>query len=142
LSPTPPFNERSGSVSPDGRWLLYDASPSGATQVYVRTFPNTSTSQWQVSSAGGMWPKWARDGKAIFFENPRRLELVRVEVLPGPTFQLGEQRVVTSLEGILSWDVAPDGKRIIAAREPRPPSDNLVVVENLLVELKGKEAKR
>jgi len=34
-----PFNERNGSVSPDGRWLAYEANDSGRVEVYVRPFP-------------------------------------------------------------------------------------------------------
>ena len=34
-----PFAERNGIVSPDGRWLAYEANDSGRFEIYVRPFP-------------------------------------------------------------------------------------------------------
>src|SRR6185503_11112718 len=41
-----PFNERNGEVSPDGRWLAYDANNSGRFNIYVRPFPDVSSGYW------------------------------------------------------------------------------------------------
>ena len=51
----------SGSVSPDGRWLLYTLSVSGRNDVFVRTLPieaggSAAAGRWQVSSSGGGQP--------------------------------------------------------------------------------------
>ena len=34
-----PFAERNGIVSPDGRWLAYEANDSGQFEIYVRPYP-------------------------------------------------------------------------------------------------------
>ena len=34
------FGERNGEVSPDGRWLAYEANDSGRFEIYVRPFPD------------------------------------------------------------------------------------------------------
>src|SRR4029453_4183432 len=43
-----PFNERNGEVSPDGRWLAYEADDSGQFNIYVGPFPAVSSGYWQV----------------------------------------------------------------------------------------------
>ena len=104
----------------------------------MRPFPNTTESLTQVSTGGGMQPKWSRDGSEIFFANGKR-ELVSVGVLPGRSFAVGVPRVLFSLQGTSEWDVAPDGKRFIMLRDregqQRP---KLIVVENFFEELKAK----
>src|SRR5258707_1166321 len=61
------FDERNGIVSPDGRWLAYESNSSGSFEIYVRPFPNVGGGQWQVSTAGGRQPLWARSGKELFY---------------------------------------------------------------------------
>ena len=61
------FDERNGIVSPDGRWLAYESNSSGPFEIYVRPFPNVGGGQWQVSTAGGTQPLWARSGKELFY---------------------------------------------------------------------------
>src|SRR5205814_9819599 len=56
------FNERWGSISPDGRWMLYGSDESGRFEVYVQSFP-VPRSKYQVSLGGGAYPTWRRDGR-------------------------------------------------------------------------------
>jgi Tol biopolymer transport system component len=53
------------AFSPDGHWVAYQS----AGQIYVRRFPDTGE-QWQISTAGGGFPKWSRDGKSVFYTGP------------------------------------------------------------------------
>ena len=62
-----PFSERNGEVSPDGRWLAYEANDSGRFDIYVRPFPDVSSGYWQVSTDGGTRPLWARNGQELFY---------------------------------------------------------------------------
>ena len=55
-----PFTEQNGIVSPDGRWLAYEANDWGLFDVYVRPFPDVNSGKWQVSTGGGTRPLWAR----------------------------------------------------------------------------------
>jgi Tol biopolymer transport system component len=49
--------------SPSGRWLGYQASTqTGADQIYVIPFPPTGE-RWQVSSDGGVPPRWSPSGR-------------------------------------------------------------------------------
>ena len=65
-----PFTERNGIVSPDGRWLAYEANESGRFEIYVRPFPDVNRGHWQVSTAGGTRPLWAPSGQELFYASP------------------------------------------------------------------------
>jgi serine/threonine-protein kinase len=135
---TSQFREGAPSVSPDGRWLLYESNQTGRFEVYLRPFPNTAGSITPVSTAGGRHPVWSRDGRAVFFSNGNE-ELVRAEVSPGQEFAAGEQRVLFSLRGVSDWDVAPGDQRFVLIRERSGlGSRKLVVVENFFEELRAK----
>ncbi len=60
-----PTNDWEPAFSPDGHWIAY----LSAGQIYVRRFPD-SGEQWQISTAGGVDPKWGRDGNTIFYVAP------------------------------------------------------------------------
>src|SRR5262249_41434861 len=68
--------ERDGSISPDGRWLLYSSVPSARREVLVQSLPKeaggpgNAVGKFQISLAGGSQPAWRADGKEIFFVAP------------------------------------------------------------------------
>ena len=66
-----PFNETHGQISPDGKWIAYTSnSKDNRNEIYVKPFP-TGSGAWQVSTSGGDWPRWRRDGKELFFHSPQ-----------------------------------------------------------------------
>jgi Tol biopolymer transport system component len=62
-----PFNEDWPQFSPDGRWVAYVSDESGRNEVYVTSFPNAE-GKWQISTAGGITPRWCANGE-LFFES-------------------------------------------------------------------------
>ena len=50
-------------LSPDGRWLAYSTNESGTRQIVVQPFPAVNEGKWQVSTNGGLEPRWRRDGR-------------------------------------------------------------------------------
>jgi Tol biopolymer transport system component/predicted Ser/Thr protein kinase len=62
-----PFVEAQPAFSPDGRWLAYLSAESGTLEVYVRPFPGPG-GRWQISTGGGVFPGWSRDGRELLFE--------------------------------------------------------------------------
>ena len=130
------FDEIMPALSPDGRWLAYSSNESGTFEVYVRPFPDAQSARWQVSTNGGVDPRWSPDGRELFFWADT--QLWSVTVLPGPTFVSGQRRRLpidgTPYVGqIGAWDITPDGKRFIMIRQAlgRAEERELVVVENL-----------
>jgi eukaryotic-like serine/threonine-protein kinase len=140
-----PATEFNASISPDGRWLAYSSDESGRFEVYVRPFPETRTTRWLVSSAGGVVPRWSTDGRELFFVSMTGV-LQAVPVNPGPVFSFGVPSALFSVEPFqagnfaIGFDVHPDGKRFVMLRPVGSAArrDELILVENLAAELKGR----
>jgi Tol biopolymer transport system component len=58
--------EPKAQFSPDGSWIAYTSAEDGRTQVYVESFPS-GKGKWQVSHTGGDHPRWASDGRELFY---------------------------------------------------------------------------
>ena len=86
------FNEHSGQLSPDGRWMAYSSDESGRWEVYVRAFP-AQDARWQISTDGGVEPRWRRDGKELFYVSPDGT-LMAVAVQPETTFKADTPRAL------------------------------------------------
>ncbi|MBI4906962.1 MAG: serine/threonine-protein kinase [Acidobacteria bacterium] len=52
--------------SPDGKWMAYNSRESGSLQIFVESFPSGG-GRWQVSTKGGNFARWRRDGKELVF---------------------------------------------------------------------------
>jgi Tol biopolymer transport system component len=61
-----PFNDVQGQFAPNGRWMAYVSDESGQNEVYVQPFPGPGESM-PVSTAGGVQPRWRRDGRELFY---------------------------------------------------------------------------
>jgi hypothetical protein len=89
-------DERSGRVSPDGRWLAYSAKEGrGRFEIFVQPFP-AGEAKWQVSHGGGTQPQWSRDGRELFYMSSDR-KLMAVAVKGGAAdFTPGEPRTLVT----------------------------------------------
>ena len=123
---TPDGDERHPSFSPDGRWLAYTSDESGISQIWVRPFPpNPSAGRWQISQTGGRNPNWSQDGREIFFRTEDNQIMVASYAVQGDSFVSENPRVWTQTEladigPVANYDLAPDGKRIIALMDAAP----------------------
>jgi Tol biopolymer transport system component len=58
-------DERNPQVSSDGKWIAYSSNETGRSEIYIRPFPEGQ--QIQVSVNGGVFPRWRRDGRELYF---------------------------------------------------------------------------
>jgi serine/threonine-protein kinase len=133
-----PAEELNGEVSPDGRWIAYQSDESGASEIYVRSFPDVDRGRWQVSSGGGRTPAWSPDGSELFYRAlDRRLMAARVE--PGPAWQNGPSKRIVGPgyfdfggAGGRTFDVSPDGRRFLMIKEATAADTpaGIVIVQN------------
>jgi len=114
------FLERHAQFSPDSRWMAYVSSESGRTEVYVQSFP-AGGGKWQVSTTGGVQPRWRRDGRELFYLTADG-KLMVVPVRAGATFEAGTPALLfqTQLFGLgvatqysQQYDVTADGQRFL-----------------------------
>jgi Tol biopolymer transport system component len=135
--PTPfiqtPFAEQHARISPDGRWMAYSSNESGRLNVYVTRFPDAG-SKWPVSTNGGAFPVWRRDGRELFYRAPDGM-LMAVPVAPGPDFAPGSpiplfkpRAAIGGLGHGTFYDVAPDGRFLINIFVERTSPPATVVV--------------
>jgi len=133
------FNEVRGRLSPDERWIAYTSDESGQTEIYVSPFPGLA-GKWRVSTAGGNWPRWSRDGREIFFISTDNTQLMSAAV-----DGRGSQFVVGKIEKLFEarwrmgarypYDVGPDGRILAAVLVEQPTATPITLVVDWLADL-------
>jgi hypothetical protein len=133
-----PAREVFADFSPDGRWLTYVNDASGRYEVYVMRADGTGERR-QVSTEGGVEPRWSARGDELFYRYGETWMVV--PVTQGTAFTAGRPQKL--FEGPFpnvpgySYDVSPDGKRFLMAREAKTESRTQIrVVLNWHEELK------
>ena len=121
--PTPLANsvaaEGWGRFSPDGRWVAYTSNENGTNELYVQSFPDLGR-KVQISTEGGSWPVWRRDGQELFFvSGDNRMMSARI-TSSGPQVATQTPSALFSLQVALSgvgnspwYAVSPDGQRFL-----------------------------
>jgi Tol biopolymer transport system component len=138
------FDEQDPQFSPDGKWIAYYSNESGQTEVYVRPFPVTAGSKWQVSNGGGLYPLWSRARPELFYLTIDQHIMVASYTTDSGSFrsnkpQLWSPSRLLNRPRIKSYDVHPDGNRIVVAPIPETSStkqDKVVFVFNFFDELR------
>jgi len=140
------FEVENGALSPDGRWLAYQAVESGKNKIYVRPFPDVDSGLWQASD-DGMRPRWRDDGRELFFlraDGPT-VSVMSVAVESGEVFRHGPpQRLlqgpyVIPQAGANNYDATRDGSRFLMiknAADPDATPTRIVIVQNWFEEVK------
>jgi WD40 repeat protein len=151
--------ERAASVSPNGRFIVYQSDESGRDEVYVRPFPNVSAARWQISTNGGTRPLWSADGREIYYYvgaardriderfGSGALMVVSIETEPGfragvPQQLFAGDYVANSGDGN-TYDVAPDGQRFLMVKlvgEVERSQPQFVFAQNWLAAVKRRLA--
>ena len=101
--------------------------------------------RWQVSTAGGTRPAWARNGRELFYlDESNTLTSVPVQT-SGSTFSAGKpakvfDALVCDAFPSRFYDVSPDGQRFLmvkdSAGESKATPPIMLVVQNWFEELK------
>jgi hypothetical protein len=144
------FDEIQGQFSPDGRWLAYVSNESGRNEIYVQAFPETG-GKWQISVAGGLQPRWRRDGQELFFVAPdNRLMAASIGVAQGgkaleagtpvPLFQSkiasGPNIVPAGFQSRAQYSVAADGRFLMNVSADEGDISPITIVQNWTAGLK------
>ena len=110
------FAEAAAQVSPDGKWIVYSSNESGRTEVYVQAYPGPG-GRVAISVNGGTEPRWAPNGREIFYREGDRMMMVPVEYTPalkaGQPKLLFEGRFTRIGWATANYDVSRDGRRFL-----------------------------
>jgi eukaryotic-like serine/threonine-protein kinase len=113
------FIETRGRFSPDGRWIAYASDESGQLEIYVARFPEPGERR-RISTAGGVWPRWRRDGREIIYLAPDNTLTAATVNGEGASFEAGAARPLFAVRprpqvtlGDYPYDVSADGQRFL-----------------------------
>jgi len=110
-----PFFESEAHFSPDGRWVAYSSGESGQFQVFIVPISGQG-GKFQVSTDGGLHPKWHPSGERLFFISPR-FELMTVDLSLGEEIEIGLPQALFSVRFPFNnqypYQVMPDGETFL-----------------------------
>ena len=136
-------------VSQDGRLLAFTESSGNVQQnnVFVTTLPDFRERR-QVTSSGGVRPKFSRNGKELFYFSGTRIagstrgQLNAVSLAMNP-LTIGAPSVVLVADpargvSLASFDVAADGRLLMTRRADPLPGDEgrAVLIQNWLAAIR------
>jgi WD40 repeat protein len=143
-----PGNQRHAKLSPDGRWLAYVTEiTSGLPEVIVASLA-TPGAKWRISTGGGSFPRWRRDGKELFYlASGGTLTALPIDAGPDGALRPGVARSlfqtgIRALGGLGGrvFDVSTDGQRFMVMTpkdaEPLSARPSIVVVTDWTSALK------
>jgi serine/threonine-protein kinase len=145
---TTEFDESAPKISPDGEWLAYQSNESGRDEVYVRPYPDVARARIQISTAGGLAPRWARDGSELFYlSSDREMMAATISVSAGELRVLDRTMLFELSPGMLvgdrttQYDVSADGRFLMLRNATAGDADadpRLILVKNFLEEVKAR----
>ena len=134
-----PYIEDQTQVSSDRKLIAYNSDESGRWEVYVATFPGF-TQKRQVSLAGGMQPRWRRDGKELFYLAADGTMMAAditgdappMSGMPRPLFQTR----LSPSPNVPQYDVTADGSRFLVIEPAGTGGEPITFVLNWPAALK------
>jgi Tol biopolymer transport system component len=127
------------AVSPDGHWFAYTANENGTEEIIVRRFPS-GEGRWPISSGGGTFAAWSRDGRELIYRSRDRIMSAPVKTT-ATTFQAGSPIALFTANAdnglASSFQLSRDGKRLLMVRTTG--EDRITVILNFPGELQRLE---
>ncbi len=130
------FSEQFGQFSPEPtpRWVAYQSDETGRNEIYIQAFPEPK-GKWQVSSGGGVYPRWSPGGKELFYlSQDNKLMSVALKlgvdsVDPSTPRELFPVSIDTAIAGS-PYAVSPDGRRFLVRSVAGHGAQPLQVIVN------------
>jgi Tol biopolymer transport system component len=130
--------EGNGRFSRDGHFIAYASNESGTAEIYVKPFPGDG-GRVQISSGGGVKPRWAPDGKTIYYWQGKKFMATTI----ASSTEHRPLATTTLFEGSYEqdFDVSPDGSRFLMI-ESATSGLEMIVIPNWKTELRRLTAQR
>jgi serine/threonine protein kinase len=136
LAPGEGMSVGGATFSPDGRWIAYSSNESGQDQVFIRSFPDGQHKS-QISSTGGIEPRWRGDGKELFYlASDGHMVAVAMTAhtdtleigAPQPLFATDATGVTLGILGGNQYAVTRDGQRFLVNEPVQKESTTPITV--------------
>jgi hypothetical protein len=104
--------------------VAYVSTESGQSEVYVRPL-SSGGGRWQISDAGGAYPRWSRDGKELVYRTNEGIMSASIDASAGSlrtgkpqqlfagAFRGGIGGISIAGNTFADYDMTPDGKRFV-----------------------------
>ena len=112
--------------------MTYQSDESGRPEIYVRSFSEAG-GRTQVSSGGGTWPVWSRDGTVLYYRHEG--QIIAATLARETPLRVTAREIVVKGPFPEPFDVAPDGLRFLVF-ESQNAGATLVVIPNWRTELR------
>ena len=128
-------------ISPDGRWVVFDANESQGSRSFLARFPDTG-GRWQLAEDSAVYSRWTRGGREIVYLDYDSAHATALPVdLAGkaPRFGAPERLFAVptlSINGN-TFDATPDGERflfVLPVPNARPTPFTLILNWQQLLE--------
>ncbi len=136
-------DEENPQLSPDGKWVAFEAPVSARKEIHVSPFPGPGP-RHQISTNGGAEPLWSRDGRELFFQEGAKLMVAAVRASTTfssePPRVLYEGRFLAAVNSRTAFSITPDGSRFLRIQrvEPERAITRVDLVLNWFDELKAR----
>lgn len=134
-----PFQESSGAISHDGKWVAYLSNDTGRSEIYVQAFPGARDApggRWQISRDGAQDVRWRSDGKELYFQTLDG-KIMAATLTTGPQGVVGETPRVLfpatyRLGPLHEFDASADGQKFALIVDTRTEAmvNRLTVISN------------
>ncbi|HEX5108120.1 MAG TPA: protein kinase [Vicinamibacterales bacterium] len=136
------------SFSHDDRWIAYasNRSGTGSLDVYVQPYPQGTPVK--VSISGGSYPRWSRNSRELFFVGPDGRVMVASYSNIGDEFRVGTIRVwcntplIRPFGNAKPYDLSLDSRTVIGLMPPPPSRTPVMLIRNLVDELRRRVPRR
>ena len=133
------------AFSPDGHWLAYSSTESGAYQVYVRAYPDKGATR-QISDSPSAFPVWSPNGRELFYRTGDQRIMVVDYTVKGDAFETGKPRpwvgqLLADVGNNRPYDLSPDGRRF-AVFTPGVRQTRVMLLVNFFDEVRRRVAGR
>ena len=128
--------ELHGQISPDGKWIAYTSTESGASEIYVHAFPQAG-GRTRISTEGGQRPRWSRDGRELWYWTGQpSVRLMSVSLEGGDPTRPGPPTLIMEALAGTTWDVTADRNRFLIELTASREGVRLATVTNWFDELR------
>ena len=98
--------------------MAYQTNESGRFEVVVQPFPGAG-GKWQVSTSGGVAPRWRADGKELYFLAPDATMMAVPVTAAGPSFEAGTPVALIQARIVAGGSLAANHPNYAVARDGR-----------------------